>query len=109
MAISDDAIVTLISSDKQKLELPAKAAKISGLVKNTLFSNDDDEDMDDAEKSTPTDPLEVELLRVDGSTLNKIKDFMLHYTESPFVSIKQETFIEPTFEKVRETRSTMLS
>jgi hypothetical protein len=103
MVVPDESIVTLISSDQIKMQIPAKAVKHSSLVATTLFPSDENNDDEDPESasssSSPT--LEMELPRVEGVVLEKIVEFLLFYDKNPFPSIMPDTFVQPTFQEVR--------
>lgn len=55
MPVSDESIITLISSDNIKFTLPVKAAKFSGLVSDALLKSDDDNDDDDDDDNDNAD------------------------------------------------------
>lgn len=91
MKFSDDAIVQFTSSDQRTIQIPVKAAKISQLVVTTLFpidddddDEDDDDDNDEGGDSSTKQLLEMDVPRVDGTTLEKVVEFLIHYEQNPF-------------------------
>merc|ERR1712224_656670 len=79
----DQRMVTLISRDDHKYRLPMRAAILSILVKDALSQDDDN----DEEKDDDTTEDTVDVLRVNGSTLEKIVEFMNHHVEDPMKEI----------------------
>jgi Skp1 family, tetramerisation domain len=86
------SVITLVSSDDRKFEIPIKSGRLSVFVTNTLNLEDvvDDETL-------PTAESEVKCLNVDGTTLERVTAFLKHYPGNEFEKITTESFIKPTF------------
>lgn len=70
--MSDD-IVTLKSKEGESFEVPAAAAELSSLVRDSIH---DDTDVD-----------AVEVMRVGSTCLGKVVEFLRHYQEEPMEDI----------------------
>ena len=68
----DDRIIKLKSKDDKVFELPADAAQISDLVKDSLGDSEDEI---------------IEILRVSSETLEKVVEFLKHYKEEKMKEI----------------------
>jgi hypothetical protein len=68
----DDRIIKLKSKDEQVFELPADAAQISDLVKDSLGDSEDEI---------------IEILRVGSECLEKVVAFLVHYKEEKMKEI----------------------
>lgn len=73
----DNRTVTLKSKDEKAFSLPAQAATISDLVKDSIEGHDGDED----------EAIEVNILRVSSDCLEKVVEFMKHHQEEPMKEI----------------------
>ena len=76
-----DKMIRLVSRDDCVFELPVSAAKLSKLVLNNLPDNDDDDD--DVQEVYE----DVTLLRVTGTCLEKVVEFLKHHDEEPMKEI----------------------
>ena len=63
-----DKLITLVSSDGEKIQISAKAAQRSQLVKKIIETHPDD--------------VEIPLSNVKSSILKKIKEYLEHYQDS---------------------------
>jgi hypothetical protein len=68
----DDRVITLKSKDEKVFQLPADAAQISDLVKDSLGDSDDEV---------------IEILRVSSDCLEKVVEFLQHYKEEKMKEI----------------------
>ena len=68
----ENRVIKLKSKDEQVFELPAEAAEISDLVKDSLGDSDDDV---------------IEILRVSSECLQKVVEFLKHYHEEKMKEI----------------------
>jgi hypothetical protein len=105
MTASDDAIVTLTSSDQNKVQIAVKAAKYSQLIVTTLLHHDDEDDNDDDIQNGCCGHLEMDIPRVDGSTLQKVVEFLIYFEKNPFPKMP-ERLPGDTFATVRSFRYT---
>ena len=71
--IEDDRNITLKSKDGKEFVLPADAAQISELVKESLSDSEEE--------------IVVEILRVSSDCLEKVVDFLKHYKEEKMKDI----------------------
>ena len=91
----DPRMVTLVSRDDQKFELPLNAARLSEMVNNALNLDAGEDDNEDE------DLRPVEILRVTAECLEKVVDFLKHYNEDKMTDI-------PSKFCCRQQRSTCL-
>lgn len=78
---ADDKIITLISRDDKRFQLPKSAAVLAGFIKDSLAIDDED---DEPEIYEP-----VHVLRVNGDCLQKVVDFLSHYENDPLPEIRK--------------------
>ena len=81
-------VVTLESCDQQRFQLPWKAARHCGMIRNAVCKDDDEEkdEEDKAAVSVVQQPM-VPLEKVTGSTLAKVVEFLNHLEQEPLQSI----------------------
>ena len=90
-----EKIITLISRDGKKFQLPKSAAVLSTFIKDTL-DIDDEEDEPEVYDS-------VDVLRVDGDCLKKVVDFLIHFQQDPLPEIHQP-LVGDSLNEVRTSR-----
>ena len=74
--------IKLISRNGDSFTLPYAAAKLSQTVKDAVQCSEDDDD------ENPTNPEDVEILKVESCCLEKVVEFLKHYLEEPLKEIK---------------------
>lgn len=86
---SSKSMVTLVSRDDERFELPLAAAMHAKLVRNSFGGDEDDDDdvEQGGELAGSNVKQEVQLMRVGGEALKRVVDFLNHYHEEPMNEI----------------------
>ena len=77
-------MITLRSNDGKEFKISNEAARISGFCVDTLNLDEEQDDEDAGEGQTNRI---VDVLRVSGECLERVVEFMLHYSKSPMPEI----------------------
>jgi hypothetical protein len=77
---STEPVITVVSNDDQKFQLPKSAAINSGFIVHALNLNEDEDEGKDTY-------VPVDVTRVSGNALEKVVEFLKHYAKEPMPAI----------------------
>lgn len=75
---TSNKMLTLVSADEQRFELPVAAAALSEYILNACGRGKEEEE-DGEDEPEPEEYRAVDVLRVSGPALSKVVDFMAHH------------------------------
>jgi hypothetical protein len=93
--------ITLRSNDGKEFRISEEEARVSSFIVDTLNLDDEDNDNDDDEEEALAAPVRVvDVLRVSGSCLEHVVEFMVHYAKNAMLEINLP-MTEDSFNGVR--------